>query len=147
MLRSAGCLVPAVLTALAAAGCGRATGDVSGTVTYGGKAVPVGTVAFYDADGQWLASSPISGGTYSVAGVPTGPATIAVTTPRAGPGRRGTRLPPPPPRGAKKTARPKAEPVTVPDKYGSPAKSGLTYTVKTGTQVHDLQLKEEPPPE
>lgn len=132
-----------LLAALLTAGCGGNTVSVSGKVTYQGKPLSYGTVVLIDS-----ASLPKSGtiqpdGTFTVAGVTTGPAKIAVSSPRppgmdpAKPeGRVGRenagddkvpREPPPP-----------ADPAVIagwtaiPDNYGDPALSKLTVEVGNG---------------
>ena len=115
-----------IVLLVACAGCvGTGTGDVTGVVTYRGKPLPAGTISFYDATrGVW--SSAIGpDGSYSVAGIPTGTARIAVVTPMAisMPGA------PPPPKS-----------VPIPAKYADPDKSGLTCVVGRGSQTHDVTL-------
>src|SRR5262249_36610675 len=62
-----------------AAGCGAGVGTVTGTVTYKGKALTSGNVQIRSKAGNVLATDIRSDGTYSVPGVPTGPAQIAVS--------------------------------------------------------------------
>jgi len=124
-------------------GCGHKhpTATVSGTVKYKGELVQAGMVVFYGSDNQ-AASAPISPeGTYTATGVPVGDVKITVTTPR-------------PAAELKKAAKQnkqrfgKGNPypesvdtVTVPDKYGDPAKSPLSLTVKEGPQPYDIEMK------
>jgi hypothetical protein len=135
------------------AGCGT-KGEVSGTVTYQGKPLPVGNVTFVDASSnQALGSSTIDNGKYAISKVPAGPVKILVTTPppQTAAGSR-------PPSFMQKMIEKKAKSqgmaapsdesggpptpqVTVPTKYGDPNQSGLTYTVQSGAQQHDIDLK------
>ena len=117
--------------AFALAGCGGdPTGTVSGTVTYKGKPLPTGTVAFIAKDKPPITGAIESSGRYSVARVPVGPVTIAVSTPPAWPkGARST------------TSMPMLETVAIPAKYNTPEQSGLTYTVTPGSQEHPIELK------
>jgi hypothetical protein len=146
-----------LLAGLVGSGCGGGKGEVSGTVTYQGKPVTIGTVTFLDANtNQALASSAIIRGKYAMAKVPAGLVKVLVTVP-----------PPPPPGGErirlslkkvkeeqkkKATLKDSAPPpdesggqpvpqFTIPAKYGSPDQSGLTYTVRPGAQQHDIELE------
>jgi hypothetical protein len=124
------------LFALIVAGCGQRMGEVTGTVTYNGKALPSGQVTFFGADKQVVGGSSIIEGKYKVLKVPPGTVKITVRTP-----------PPPPPASqtAKQDApppekRPPLESIAIPPKYGNPDQSGLTYEVKPGSQEHPIDL-------
>jgi hypothetical protein len=131
---------PAVAAALLAfaAGCG-GRGDVSGKVTYQGKPLVWGTVQFEGSDGMLKQSNINGDGTYSVKGVAAGEAKVAVSSinpnsadfqPRVVEGK----APPPP--------RPKVEGwFPIPEKYDTPHKSGLVYTIKSGPNAIDIDLK------
>jgi len=130
-------VVAAALLALAA-GCG-GPGDVSGTVTYQGKPLVWGTVQFEGSDGILKQSNITSDGTYSIRGVASGEAKVAVSSinpnssdfqPRVVEGKA-----PPPPRPEVKGWFP------IPDKYDTPFKSGLTYAIKRGQNTIDIELK------
>src|SRR5262245_65353954 len=95
---------PAVAAAVLAlaAGCGGGRGDASGKVTYQGKTLVWGTVQFEGSDGTLKQCNINPDGTYSVQGLATGEAKVAVSSinpksadfqPRVAEGR-----PPPPPR-------------------------------------------------
>jgi hypothetical protein len=131
-----------VFLGLMISGCGgRPGGTVTGTVTYQGKRVPAGTVTFFGADDQTPVSVPIdSDGTYTATKVPLGSVKVAVSTP----------LPPPPeapgddkPKrrfGKGKIMPSKVNVVSVPTLYSDPARSGLSLTVKEGSQPFDIKL-------
>jgi hypothetical protein len=119
--------------ALVVAGCGKRMGEVTGTVTYQGKALPSGQVTFFGADKQVIGGSSITEGKYKVPQVPPGPVKITVTT-----------TPPPSPM-VKNAPRPEGMPppldsIAIPPKYGNPEQSGLTYEVKPGSQEHPIDL-------
>jgi hypothetical protein len=117
------------------AGCGGRQGEVSGTVTYGGKSLPSGTVTFLGKDKQVVGSSSITDGTYKIRQVPPGPVTITVSTPPSlGRGARGAAL-------ARKDMPAPLESIPIPPKYGNAEQSGLTYEVKPGAQDHPIDLK------
>src|SRR3954468_2250572 len=128
----------AALVALVAVGCG-GRGDVSGKVTYQGKALVWGTVQFEGSDGMLKQGNINRDGTYSVQGLATGEAKVAVSSinpnsadfqPRVVEGK----APPPP--------RPKVEGwFPIPEKYDTPHRSGLTYTIKSGPNTFDIDLK------
>lgn len=116
----------------ALSGCGAGGASVSGTITYQGKPLPTGAVTFSGGEnGSVTVSSPISNGKYSMSEVPVGPVKISVTTPPPSP-------PPPPGTPA---AAPPTETIPIPQKYAIADQSGLTYTVKSGTQTHDINLE------
>ncbi len=64
--------------ALASVGCGKSTGEVSGKVTYHGKALTFGTVTITSANGPQQSATIQPDGTYEIKDVPTGPATVTV---------------------------------------------------------------------
>ena len=135
MKRAGPCLGAVVLMVLAA-GCSRGTGNVSGTVKFKGKALPAGTITFYD-EANGAASSPINpDGSYSVSKVATGTARITVAVPMpiylTAPGKSDVKgdLP----AAAKQTP-------SIPPRYYDPAKSGLTCEVVRGDQQHDFDLQ------
>jgi hypothetical protein len=130
--------VAAALLTLAAAGCaGR--GDVSGKVTYKGKPLVWGTVQFEGSDKIIKQGNINSDGTYTIRGLAPGEAKAAVSSinprssdfqPRQVEGR-----PPPKPRPEVKGWFP------IPEKYDTPHKSGLVYTIKGGENTIDIELE------
>jgi hypothetical protein len=120
---------------LALAGCGR--GNVSGTVTYQGKRLVWGTVQFEGSDGALKQGNVNSDGTYSVRGVATGPAKVAVSS--LNPNSSDFQ-----PRVAAGQSAPRPEVkgwFPIPPKYDAPYKSGLTYTIKSGANTIDIELE------
>jgi hypothetical protein len=111
---------------------------VSGKVTYKGKTLVWRTVQFEGNDKAIRQRNINSDGTDSVRGVATGPAKVAVSSitpnssdfqPRLAEGR-----PPQPP--------PQVEGwFPVPEKYDAPYKSGLAYTIRSGANTIDIELK------
>jgi len=133
------CFAPAVgVLALAAVGCG-GRGDVSGKVTYDGKTVVFGTVQFEGSDGMLRQGNIEPDGSYTVTGVATGEAKVAVSSrnPKSSdftPIQREGGPPPPP--------RPEIQGwFSIPEKYDTPFGSGLTYTIKRGENKIDIELK------
>jgi len=131
-------LMPATLV-FSACGSGGATGDVSGKVTYQGKALPSGRITFVcEGAGQPVLSSEIKNGQYSIQKAAAGPAGVAVETFQF----KRVAIP-----GAPKTstlpgsdAPPPGPYVPIPQKYRVPDSSGLTYTITKGTQTKDFDL-------
>jgi hypothetical protein len=136
-------------------GCG-SKGTVSGKVFYEGKPLPGGMVTFLPADATGAFHSVINeDGSYKVAGIPPGPATITVSSPDPPqPARQLAKQPTmeklKSPKGemspeiAKHMGDPEAgkrKYMTIPSNYKDPNKSGLTYAVKSGSQDFDIQLK------
>jgi hypothetical protein len=126
---------------LLAVGCdgGAKTAKVSGKVTYNGKPIASGQVTF-EGEGGKTGAGPIADGTYAISDAPVGPVRIGVVSIKRGPKAvnpsevaSGTSSPSPAPAAAKF--------VPVPERFGIPAKSGLTYTVTAGSQTYDIDIK------
>jgi hypothetical protein len=136
---------------LAFTGCaGRGTGSVSGKVTYQDKVVRSGSVMFVGSDSLPRYAPIDTDGRYAVEGLPAGPAKITVSSPDPkgvsgrGQGRRpdlkdaGTvpgRSEEPPP------AATVAAWFTLPDSYGDPKNSKLSFDVQPGPNTHHIELK------
>ncbi len=152
-------LLPAAAFLLLApvAGCS-SHGTVSGKITYQGEPLRGGTVVFTSGGGKVTRSAEVGpDGSYIVADVPTGEARITVDTRFAQPppwmesGRGPPRpMQPPPdvqlPPGAENNTIYKPKPRSayaqkIPEEFGDPDKSGLSYAVTAGPQTHDLDLK------
>ncbi len=157
-LRSGGLMLLLLL-----AGCS-SPGSISGKITYKGKPLKSGTVTFVPDQGGGFTSE-IRDGEYKIERIPPGPAKIAVipssTIPpmqylmkmrppkevmeKAAPGKsiEGQAESPPPP-GKSIEAIPKSGPkIETPfpvNRFKDPNTSGLTYTVKSGSQVYDIEL-------
>jgi hypothetical protein len=146
--------IPALvlLASLAILGCGDKKGEVSGTVTYKGKPVPLGTVTFVNVNKETVGTAAISDGKYLMTKVPVGPVKILVTTPLQ---RQIVKLNLPsslkkaiaegklkdkgPPTDLGK--QPMAPAMTLPAKYGKTEETDLTFTVEPGSQEHPIELK------
>ena len=121
------------VTAGLMAGCGgEPAGTVRGTVFYKDRPLPGGFVTFFSAKDKPVTGRIEADGTYEVAGVPVGPAKIAVKDLGGGFGGGVPGLPGPREAPAAK----------IPIRFRSPDASGLTYTVARGTQGHDITLKD-----
>jgi hypothetical protein len=137
-------------------GCA-ARGSVSGKVSYRGKTLPGGVVTFIPEDGKGHPHDAQiqEDGTYSITNIPTGPVKILVRAAeppkiptRPGPGGVGIRVGPPEgalPEGVKVGSfDPKADAdkyVKIPPKYANADLSDLKYTVTSGAQPYDIDLK------
>jgi hypothetical protein len=127
----------AALLTLAAIGCG-GRGDVSGKVSYKGKLLVWGTVQFEGSDGIVKHGNIKPDGTYTVESVATGDAKAAVSSvnPQSSdfqPIQREGQAP--------RKPRPEVKGwFPIPEKYDTPSKSGLTYTIKGGTNTIDIDL-------
>ncbi len=152
-----GVIIPAGVLGLLvlATGCS-SHATISGKVTYLGKPLTGGIVLFVSADGKGTGRATIgSDGSYKIEKMPLGLAKIAVDTQSAQRPASGGKGPPAgmkPPPGTKLPDAAKnsgiygsgaregnAEPI--PENYADPEKSGLTYTVKSGSQPYDIELK------
>jgi hypothetical protein len=144
--------VAPALFLLLASGCGGGTTDVSGKVTFQGKPVVYGTVVMIGSDGI-PKNGPIQpDGSYHISGVKTGPVKVAVSSPPP-PG-----VTPPAAKGRDRQmdeGKPEAPPAmaagpvnpdvvkhwfVLPEKFGDPAKSGVSVDVAAGQPV-TIELK------
>ncbi|MDB5340511.1 MAG: carboxypeptidase regulatory-like protein [Planctomycetaceae bacterium] len=109
------------------AGCGNSgIGEVSGTVTLDGAPLSEGIVTFEDPSRGIGQSTPVKAGSYQMAGaLKVGEYKVAVQPPSA-----------PSPMASRSTAAAAA----VPSRYSQPVTSGLTATVKAGTNKADFKL-------
>jgi hypothetical protein len=116
-------------------GCGQAaTCTVSGRVDLDGKPLNSGDIIF-QVDGRVTRGNAIgSDGTYTVAGLPQGPALVAINVddpPGAGPDGITTAVP--------GTYEP--DPVLIPQRYGTLETSGLSVDIREAHQVFDIHLE------
>jgi hypothetical protein len=112
-------------------------GEVSGTVTYQGQPLPVGTVSFFDSSNKYLVSTAITKGTYATPTplkVPIGSVKISVTTPNSSRVRRFKNV------GDSKAGA-TIPVIAIPAKYGSAEQSGLNYTIKPGANTYNIELQ------
>ena len=127
--RFTGWLVLLVLLQLLA-GCGRGWGDVSGTVRYQGKPLPMAAITFYDEINGVKSCNLDDDGKYTVSKVAAGKVKIAVTLPMPIFMRGDTE-------GPKRFAK---VPKGFPARYAEPEKSGLERNIKAGSQIIDFDL-------
>jgi hypothetical protein len=137
-----------LLLGLSATGCG-GTGTVSGKVTYKGKPVPSGTITFQGSDGNPVSAQLDKEGNYTARNVKTGDAKVTITAideskmlefaealkkQRRGEGPKPGDKPviPQMPKGALNL---------VPAQYGQFDTSGLTATIKSGSNTQNFDLK------
>jgi len=125
------------MACLLSAGCGGKTkqDSLSGKITLGGSAVN-GEVTFVGADGKEIKSPIGADGSYSILNPPKGEAKFGIKSLVAGTaptGAAGSKADMKMPGGG-----PSGTPA--PAKYGNPATSGLTYTVKGGEEKFDITL-------
>jgi hypothetical protein len=143
---------------LSAAGCGGSSGAVSGKVYYYGKPLPGGEVIFVHEKGSFSTGIGEDGG-YRLDKVPVGPVKIAVISHAASPGtfmspRVGSKVKQAvsETKGGEKASKEimarmiestqgNKPAIYIPSKYNDAGKSGLEYTVVSGSQPHDIQLK------
>ncbi|HJZ58674.1 MAG TPA: hypothetical protein VKE74_27275 [Gemmataceae bacterium] len=130
----------ALAVALAlAAGCGGGEGTVRGKVTVGGQPVTHGSITFLSEAGKRDSyTAGIVDGQYTTDPIPCGSTKVYISSrevPPGGPVGGGSDL-----QATKKTAAKEKVVVVVPEKYGSPETSGLTYTVTRGSNTKDFEL-------
>jgi hypothetical protein len=135
---------------LGALGCS-SSATVSGKITHKGQALGGGTVAFFSPGKSSVVSQISPDGSYTIAKIPTGPVKIAVETGSAKPAAAPKGMTPPPgaanlpPDAANSPVYGGQKPsggkyVPIPENYGDPEKSNLTYTVQSGSQTHNIDL-------
>jgi hypothetical protein len=117
----------------------RGVAEVSGALRYKGQPLKSGaitwTVIFVSEDGQTIADVVGKDGRYTVNNLPAGAAKIAVAGfPSVPPGLVGGNEPPPVLDNANYGLLSSLK------RFGDPDKSGLTCTVTTGKQGHDIEL-------
>ena len=136
-------------------GCAKnphAPASISGKISINGQPIKGGTMQFHTKQGTAYDASINNDGTYSATDIPEGELIITVETESISPQKKA-------PKGAEATKRSKAgivQPppagmagppdlstlyVKVPDDYAKPNTSPLSVTVKSGRQVHNVELK------
>lgn len=128
-------LVAAVF--LCISGCGSGTGRLHGIIKYQGKLVRQGSVQVVGSDGVPRPTTIQDDGSYAIENIPAGPIQIAVNSPnpktiRVAPPKVG-RYNPPIPDSTNWFA--------IPESYASFSQSGLTFTLKPGSNRHDINLE------
>jgi hypothetical protein len=151
--RLAAWLAPAGLLLLA--GCGGGKGEINGEVTYQGEPVSLGRITFSSEVGKHpVASAYIIRGKYTIKDFPAGPVKIGIESfepPRKEQLDEARKGPSPaegmksyrkiPPELEELANGPPLKYVPIPPTYANPDKSGLEYTVESGSQTHDIKLK------
>jgi hypothetical protein len=117
---------------------GPKVGSMTGQITYKGVPLNSGYVQVYGEDGRG-GSGPITAeGVYTVGDAPLGNITITVHAIASAMSKmNSTARPPGTPAMPGESNNP---PVTIPSKYSDKAKSGLTFTIKSGTQTNNINL-------
>ena len=125
---------------------------VTGKITYNGNAVKGGTVGFLPAGATApLKFSIAADGSYNAPDLPEGPVSITVETESVSPEKKqrtygGKGKGPPGGQGPSSYLPAGATTVSpdfyvkIPEKYADPATSGLSTTLKKGTQTFDIKL-------
>jgi hypothetical protein len=146
--------IPVFVALLVLSGCG-GKGDVTGTVKYKGETMTKGTVMLQVGNNQPFISDIGPDGTYTVKGIPTGTAKIAVNVlddsitahfrKMSAYGREKQKAADPENPGGAAPAPPAPDPSSfyvVPQKYAEVNTSGLTLEVKSGKNMHDIDIND-----
>lgn len=120
-------------------GCGAQVGSVTGKVSFQGKPIPVGTVAFFGQQNRVVVSDLAEDGTYQVDQLPIGGADITVETPNVEPYSPTSGEPPPPP-GVLSPAFTRPN-IKIPPRYTDRQQSGLRLEIQPGQQTYDILLE------
>lgn len=143
--RSGAVLALTLAVAGLAVGCGGSSGPelakVTGTVTYQGKPIPLGTISFQPTDPAGTPATGIIGddGSYALQttepgdGARLGSYTVAIRAVEGEPEVPLDYIP------KKKPPAPKA---LVPEKYSNPMSSGLTAKVESGRNTINFELQD-----
>jgi len=138
----------ALLAPLGVIGCGGGTGTVSGTVYYDGKPLKGGNVTFVCAGKPSISTKINEDGTFQTEPVSAGDVKICVETETLNPAGKRTNMAYQPPAGQKNPAGSSTTGaadmakryVRIPPIYSDPNSTPLTYTVKRGSQTHEIKL-------
>lgn len=115
--------------------------EVTGKVTYQGKAVTGGRVVFFNEEGFNGEGVIDESGNYSIS-APVGNVKIMVDNKMLQSGQREAATKGAGPRPGGEEPKPiKGKYVQLPQQYSQPDKTDLSYTVKDGAQTHDIDLK------
>jgi hypothetical protein len=118
---------------------------VSGTVTLQGQRLPGGTVLFHGADGRVEHALISAEGEYTIADAPLGKVRITVQSHGAVPAPFPALGRPDRPALPELAPRPEdrrdSKHLPIPERYKDADKSGLTCTVRAGSQTHHIELQ------
>jgi hypothetical protein len=143
------CLFPGLLTVVL--GCSNNPhsvdhAEVSGHVLFQGQPLPGGKVTFVAVNGGFASTGTIDVNGHYQINAPVGPVEISVTNRTLQTRGAATQSPRLKKAEAQGDQSLKGRWVKIPSQYEDPHLSGLKYTVKAGTQTHDIELTAEGPP-
>jgi hypothetical protein len=123
---------------------------VSGSLTYKNQPIKAGSMHFHTPDGVAYPATISQDGTYSASDIPEGEMIVTVETESIGAketasksktGQARAKMGQPPPPGVAASMPSRGELyVKIPQKYSNPKTSPLTVTLKSGRQVHNIDL-------
>jgi hypothetical protein len=125
-----------LVLALTLLGCGPGTGDLTGKITYQGKAVHSGSIIVKGSDGLLKDAKVDAEGAYSLKGIAAGEIEAIVTSPDPGIVPVVERKPHPLP-----VPGDRSKWFPIPLEYGDFSKSSLKYPLKPGANQWDIDLK------
>ena len=127
-----------VISGCGGTSAGPKVGSMTGQITYKGAPLNTGTVQVHGEDGRGGSGPITADGSYIVGDAPLGNVTITVHVTASGmTGMKPAARPPGTPAMPGESDKP---PVTIPVKFSDKAKSGLTFTIKSGTQTNNIDL-------
>jgi hypothetical protein len=135
-----------MLLTLGAAGCGNAKGDLSGTISYNGKPVVLGSVFLIGTDDKPRTAWIESDGSFRFADVPVGEVKLAVYSPdpvkqdkrRKSDSKRPRRQRPVEP---ELPAVDRTKWFAIPAEYSDVDHSGLRVTITSGPNTYPINMK------
>ncbi len=125
-----------VIFACMGCGSGPSTATVTGTVTFEGGPVKAGTICFVPLDGIPRQGDIQPDGSYRVDDIPLGDAIIVINPPAVEDPNKHMRI-----KEQKDTAVIQPPPPPFPTKYIDMSTSDLRYSVKSGENVHKVEMK------
>lgn len=133
----------ALIGLLAVAGCGQQLGSVSGKVTFRDRVVVYGTVFALCSDGITRPTNIEPDGSYRFENLPTGQIQFAVISPEPAEvdlsARRAGRGGGPMPGSA--PAIDKSKWFAIPEEFGDPRRSNVSFTLNAVGMVYNIQLR------
>jgi len=144
-----------LILAIVLLGCSKnpqAPAKISGSLAYKGQPIKAGTMQFHTPQGVAYSAQISTDGTYSATDLPEGELIITVETEHLNPAKKPPVATSKDAEKRKKMMQSREQPqgsavvpeepyIKIPEKYSNPKTSPLTVTLKSGRQVHNVDLE------